>query len=183
MKTKLLGFLALALSALTLFADFSEPFTDSPAGRSVTGRGWLMTDVDGRHMVMVRTDTGLRLLSSQVSSNLNVSPFLGRYASITATIRQQQNIRFLEITEIKHDTLVGTAPPINTLDADKVLAIARAAVTTNDTWVDKAEFETPKRKPDGSWTVMVWRLPKTPGGHRFITVDANGKVTDYMRGR
>jgi hypothetical protein len=68
------------------------------------------------------------------------------------------------------------------LDAERVLAIARAAVATNDTWLDKAEFETPKRKADGTWSVMVWRLPKTPGGHRLITVDATGKVTDYMRG-
>src|SRR4051794_5541307 len=68
------------------------------------------------------------------------------------------------------------------LDEAKVLAIARAAVATNDTWVDRTEFETPKRQPDGSWSVLVWRRPATPGGHRSITIDAKGRVTDYVRG-
>ena len=68
------------------------------------------------------------------------------------------------------------------LDTAKVLAIAREALRTNDTWLDRAEFETPKREPDGSWTVLAWRRPATPGGHRFITIDAGGKVTDYGRG-
>src|SRR5438067_1148763 len=69
-----------------------------------------------------------------------------------------------------------------TLDAARVLAISREAVRTNDTWLDRAEFETPKRQPDGSWTVLAWRGPATPGGHGFITIDAGGKVTDYGRG-
>jgi hypothetical protein len=68
------------------------------------------------------------------------------------------------------------------LDDSAVLAIARAAVAKNDTWVAQAEFETPKRQSDGSWRVLVWRLPKTPGGHRFISIDQNGRVTDYGRG-
>ena len=68
------------------------------------------------------------------------------------------------------------------LDATKVLAIARQAVAANDNWVDRAQFETPERQPDGSWQVMVWRLPKVPGGHRLITIDANGKVAAYRRG-
>ena len=68
------------------------------------------------------------------------------------------------------------------LDEIQVLAIAREAVATNDTWIDRAEFETPKRQPDGSWRVRVWRLPKVPGGHRFISIDENGQVTAYGRG-
>lgn len=71
---------------------------------------------------------------------------------------------------------------ISVLDETKVLAIARQAVATNDTWLDRAEFETPKRQPDGSWSVLVWRLPPTPGGHRFISIDAKGRLTDYGRG-
>jgi hypothetical protein len=183
MKTTFGGLMALGLSTLTLLADFSEPFTDSAPDRSVTGRGWLIVDVDGRYSVMVRTDTGLRLLSSQINSNLNLNPYLGRYASITATIRQRQNVRLLEITGIKSDAAVGSVPPGNALDAAQVLAIARAAVATNDTWIDRSEFGTPKQQTNGTWSVMMWRLPKQPGGHRFITVDANGKVTDYIRGR
>jgi hypothetical protein len=68
------------------------------------------------------------------------------------------------------------------LDETKVLAIARQAVATNDTWVDRAEFEYPERQPDGSWSVRVWRIPKVHGGHRVIYIDEKGKVTDYIRG-
>ncbi len=64
-----------------------------------------------------------------------------------------------------------------------VLAIARQVVATNDTWLDRAEFETPRRQPDGSWSVLVWRLPKTPGGHRVIRISEQGQVTGYFRGR
>src|SRR5437660_11776291 len=67
------------------------------------------------------------------------------------------------------------------LDEAGVLAIARATVATNDTWLDRAEFETPKRQPDGSWRVLVWRRPATPGGHRFISIDEKGRVTAYGR--
>jgi len=68
------------------------------------------------------------------------------------------------------------------LDEARVLAVARAAVSTNDTWIDRAVFEKPKRQPDGSWSVLVWRRPATPGGHRFVTLDADGRVKDYGRG-
>jgi hypothetical protein len=68
------------------------------------------------------------------------------------------------------------------LDEARVLAIARAAVATNDTWVEKAEFQSPQRERDGSWSVTVWRLPKTPGGFRDISIDTNGAVTRYYRG-
>jgi hypothetical protein len=73
--------------------------------------------------------------------------------------------------------LVGCAPHSSSrqattdsgvLDAAKVLAIARDAIAANDTWIARAEFETPKRQSDDSWSVMVWRNPKTPGGFRLI---------------
>ena len=70
----------------------------------------------------------------------------------------------------------------NVLDAATVLEIARAAVSKNDTWVDRAEFETPERQPDGSWSVLVWRLPAVPGGHRMILINEKGQVSAYMRG-
>ena len=65
----------------------------------------------------------------------------------------------------------------------KVTEIARQAVIANDTWAANAEFESPKRQANGSWQVMVWRLPKVPSGHRIISIDAKGKVTAYFRGR
>jgi len=69
------------------------------------------------------------------------------------------------------------------LNEREVVAIARQAVATNDTWLGRAEFETPRRRPDGSWSVLVWRLPKTPGGHRVIHINDQGLVTGYLRGR
>jgi hypothetical protein len=85
--------------------------------------------------------------------------------------------------------LVGcsrTSPPRTTsggvLDEARVLAIARAAVATNDTWLDRAKFETPDHETNG-WSVLVWRLPKMPGGHRLILIDETGRVTDYIRGK
>jgi hypothetical protein len=77
-----------------------------------------------------------------------------------------------------HHAAVGRS----VLDKARVLAIARSAVAANDTWVARAEFETPERLPDGSWTVYVWRIPKTPGGHRLIRIDQKGRVKDYGRG-
>jgi hypothetical protein len=68
------------------------------------------------------------------------------------------------------------------LSGAEVLAIARQAVATNDTWLDRAEFETPRRQADGSWSVLVWRLPKVPGGHRVIHINDKGQVTSYHRG-
>ena len=85
---------------------------------------------------------------------------------------------------------VGCAPSPNqrqtsqsgALDETKVLAIARMAVATNDTWIDRAVFERPEREADGSWTVSVWRRPATPGGDRLITIDEKGTVIRYIRG-
>jgi hypothetical protein len=81
---------------------------------------------------------------------------------------------------------VKTAPPVagqaGGLSETEVLAIVRQAVATNDTWVDRAEFETPRRQADGSWSVLVWRLPKTPGGHRVIHINDQGQVTNCHRG-
>ena len=75
----------------------------------------------------------------------------------------------------------ATPTPAGLAEA-QVLAIARQAVSTNDTWLDRAEFEAPRQRPDGTWSVMVWRLPKTPGGHRVILIDEKGQVKRYFRG-
>jgi hypothetical protein len=86
----------------------------------------------------------------------------------------------------KSSTSVERAPStttnISVLDEAKVLAIARQTVSTNDTWVDRAEFHTPERRPDGSWSVLVVRLPRVVGGHRLILIDEKGTVTMYDRG-
>jgi hypothetical protein len=69
-----------------------------------------------------------------------------------------------------------------TAEETRVVEIARQAVATNDTWVDRAEFQLPQQSPDGGWSVIVWRLPKTPGGFRDISMDTNGRVINYYRG-
>src|SRR5688572_17194924 len=68
------------------------------------------------------------------------------------------------------------------LDEIQVLAIARAAVATNGAPLDRAHFEPPKQRPDGSWSVYVWWWPATPGRHAFISIDEQGRVTNYGRG-
>ena len=70
-----------------------------------------------------------------------------------------------------------------TLDKNGIIDIARRAVEANDSWADRAEFEAPDKNADGSWSILVWRIPKTPGGHRLITIDKEGKVISYTRGR
>jgi len=68
-----------------------------------------------------------------------------------------------------------------TAEERRIVEIARNAVATNDTWVDRAEFAIPKRHgPD--WSVRVWRLPYTPGGHRLVTIDEHERVSGYFRG-
>jgi hypothetical protein len=69
-----------------------------------------------------------------------------------------------------------------TPEETRIVAIARQAVTTNDTWVAHAEFELPRRRPEGGWSVMVWDLPATPGGFRIVVIDESGRVTDYVKG-
>jgi len=70
------------------------------------------------------------------------------------------------------------------LDEARVLAVARAAVATDDSWIDRPEFQTPHHETNGSgWSVLVWRLPKMPGGHRLILINETGRVTDYIRGK
>ena len=52
------------------------------------------------------------------------------------------------------DAVTKTTPPVagqtTALRDTQVLAIARLAVATNDTWLDRAEFEKPRRQADGS---------------------------------
>ena len=69
----------------------------------------------------------------------------------------------------------------NEVDEAMAIAIARQAVSTNDTWVKRATFEA---KRDGSgWSVFVQRHPIEFGGHRIVKIDETGKVTRYIRGK
>ena len=84
----------------------------------------------------------------------------------------------------KSDTQRQAAPSTTNalvvLDEAGVIAIARHAVSTNDTWVDRATFEV---KRDGSgWRVFVQRHPIEFGGDRVIQIDETGRVIAYLRG-
>ena len=68
------------------------------------------------------------------------------------------------------------------MDEIRALIIAQDAVRMNDSWIDSAEFGAPHQQSDGSWSVLMWRLPKSPGGHRLILIDHMGRVTAYVRG-
>lgn len=78
--------------------------------------------------------------------------------------------------------------------AEEAAAIeaAKKAVAENDpSWADKAIYEAKRDTDTGGWWVTVWRIAAydkdgkplfTPGGHRGVRIDKDGKVTAYMRG-
>jgi hypothetical protein len=68
-------------------------------------------------------------------------------------------------------------------DKIRIIEIARQAVEANDSWADRAEFQAPVKNADGSWSILAYRIPKTPGGHRLITINQEGKITSYTRGK
>lgn len=72
-------------------------------------------------------------------------------------------------------------PPKTALTEKQVLDIAKAQVAKNDTWGDHAEYALTKEE-DG-WSVHVWRIPKVPGGARYISIDRDGAVVRYDRGQ
>jgi hypothetical protein len=80
-------------------------------------------------------------------------------------------------------SLREATPETEPLSSAKVMEIAKEAVAANDTWGDRAEYGMPTQQEDGSWSVLVVRIPKTPGGHRIIEIDTNRNVTNYVRGR
>ena len=84
----------LLLFAIPMWADYAEPFTDSPMGKTVTGAGWLIADSDGKtgYAVVVSTDTGHRVLYATVASQLDVQLYLGRRAIITATLGENRQL-------------------------------------------------------------------------------------------
>ena len=61
-------------------------------------------------------------------------------------------------------------------DEARMIAIARQFVATNQNWPD-AEFERPKRNAQAGWSVLVWKLPKTPDLDMLISIDDAGHVT------
>ena len=76
--------------------------------------------------------------------------------------------------------LALTASGSGVISEAEAIVIARGAVSSNDTWVDRATFEA--KRDEAGWVVIVWREPRAPGDHRFVFISAQGKVTAYVRG-
>jgi hypothetical protein len=76
------------------------------------------------------------------------------------------------------------------LDEAAAINIAKEAVAANEKWDLDAKYKA-RREGEG-WSVIVWRItgydhdgsPQfTPGGHRIVSIDVDGKVTRYSIGR
>jgi hypothetical protein len=69
------------------------------------------------------------------------------------------------------------------LDEAKVLEIARQAIASNEDWLNQVDYQKPKQNDDGTFSVRATRIPEAPGGHRFIVINKQGRVTGYFRDR
>lgn len=76
----------------------------------------------------------------------------------------------------------GEASERGRVDRDEVLAIARREVRRRESWSADAAVYDVSYAEDG-WTVMVMREPPSPGGHRMIQLDVEGRVRTYFGGR
>lgn len=70
-----------------------------------------------------------------------------------------------------------------------IMNIARQEVLRNDSWAMTALYCGPRRDSNG-WSVAVWLITGydndtkplyAPNGHRLITIDRDGRVTEYAR--
>lgn len=95
----ILSFMLLGLSAVSA-ADSLEPFTDSPAGKYVTGTGWLIADVNesSGFGVLVFTDTGYRVLPALFKTRVDVRQLLGRQSVIEAKILHDRSLEIVDIS-------------------------------------------------------------------------------------
>ena len=63
---------------------------------------------------------------------------------------------------------------------NEVLAISKWQIHCNEPWsAHNAEYEI--QTADNGWFIIVWRLPKVPGGSRYIELNINGDLTSYHR--
>jgi hypothetical protein len=67
------------------------------------------------------------------------------------------------------------------IEEARAIEISKAHVASRENWSDRALYEA--KRVERGWSILVWREPKTPGGHRMITLRPNGRLIDYVRGR
>ncbi|MCA9249962.1 MAG: hypothetical protein R3E58_00035 [Phycisphaerae bacterium] len=94
-----------------------------------------------------------------------------------------------KITSILDSDELLNADPAVPLDEAAAINIAKEAVAANEKWDLGAKYEA--RRDGEGWSVIVWRItgydqdgsPQfTPGGHRIVSIDVDGKVTRYSIG-
>ena len=76
---------------------------------------------------------------------------------------------------------VEAEPPLTT-EERRIVEIAQRAVALHYGWTYQVDIRRPRKKPDGGWAVVVWRLPIKMGGNSEVMIDENGKVTGYGGG-
>jgi hypothetical protein len=69
-----------------------------------------------------------------------------------------------------------TATSAMTAEETRILEIARTSARERARDLSQLEFNVPQRAPEGGWSVLVWRVPKVPGGFSVIQIDEHDKV-------
>lgn len=69
-----------------------------------------------------------------------------------------------------------------TTEESRIIEVARRAAQERGSDVSRLEFQIPRRSSEGGWSVVVWSLPKTPGGYSIIHIDEHDKVTRWDAG-
>jgi hypothetical protein len=69
---------------------------------------------------------------------------------------------------------------VSQMTADRAAAFAVAEVKKREGW--SGEASPPVRDGD-CWGVIVWALPKTPGGFLGLKIGPDGSVLEYERGK
>jgi hypothetical protein len=70
--------------------------------------------------------------------------------------------------------------PVAVTNREQAIALARQEVARRG-W---KEIETGRvHFENGVWEVMLWELPKVPGGHAVVKVATNGAVVEFRPGR
>ena len=73
-------------------------------------------------------------------------------------------------------------PPVydRVITESEVIGISKWLVSQNEPWsAHDATYEV--HTDNEGWAIIVWRLPKTPGGSRHIELDNYGQMTSYLR--
>ena len=106
MKQFALIFVVVILFATRLFADFTEAFTGSPVGKTITKTARLILDPGEKSgfSVLVFTDAGHRFLPAKVSTNLDVQYFIGKDVKLTATKLEDGALMIVGFQKLEAET-------------------------------------------------------------------------------